>query len=195
MTEEHDSGLQPLEALRGLNTIATAFMVAQTFGTASNLGIFEFLKGGPATVEDISEQARIHPDGGRRLLAALREIGLVEPSDGQFRNSALGAFLTSESPAPLEPLSMWSTVFARMWEHLPDALRECGPRVEAGAQYHLRRGDLCGDLRGSGAVATVHAEDGCIERPRGATRGRKAIRFSPAHMRDGRCRGTGRLRH
>ena len=128
MTEEHDSGLQPLEALRSLNTIATAFMVAQTFGTASNLGIFEFLKAGPATVEDISEQAGIHPDGGRRLLAALREIGLVEPSDGQFRNSALGAFLTSESPAPLEPLSMWSTVFARMWEHLPDALRECGPR-------------------------------------------------------------------
>ena len=120
--------MKPLEALNRLNDIAASFMVTQAFSAASNLGVFEELSRGPSTAEDLARKLSVHPDGCRRLLAVLRQLGLVEPTSDRYRNSELGDFLTSQSAVPLEPLSMWGSPWPHMWEFLLDALKELSPR-------------------------------------------------------------------
>jgi 3-hydroxy-5-methyl-1-naphthoate 3-O-methyltransferase len=120
--------MKPVEALNRLNEIACSFMVTQAFSAACNLGVFEELSRGPSTTDDLARKLSVHPDGCRRLLAALRQLGLVEWTNDRYRNSELGDFLTSKSPVPLEPLSMWGSPWPHMWEFLLDALRELSPR-------------------------------------------------------------------
>jgi hypothetical protein len=120
--------IEPMAALNRLLEIATAFSVSQTFFTACNLGVFEVLSNEPATAEDLAQRVGIHPLGCRRLLMALKELGLVERDQDLYRNSELGNFCTSKSTVLLEPLSMWGAPFYHMWEFLPDALRELSPR-------------------------------------------------------------------
>jgi hypothetical protein len=120
--------MKPLEALNQLNEIAASFMVTQTFSAACNLGLFEELSRRPSTAEDLAGKLNVHPDGCRRLLVALKQLGLVECANDRYRNSELGEFLTSKSPVSLEPLSMWGSPWPHMWEFLLDAIREFSPR-------------------------------------------------------------------
>ena len=120
--------MKSIEALNRLTEIATSFCVSQTFATACRMGLFDQLAGGPATAEQLGERLDINADACRRLLVALNQLGLLEHDGNHYRNSELGSFLTSQSETPLEPLSMWASPFYRMWEYLPDALREYGPR-------------------------------------------------------------------
>jgi hypothetical protein len=127
-TQKPSAGLTSLAALDRLTEMATGFMVAQTFATACNLGVFEQLDTAPATAEELAAAVGVHPSGCRRLLVALVKLDLVESENGRYKNSALGAFLTSKAPVPLEPLSTWGAPWPHMWEFLPDTLRELSPR-------------------------------------------------------------------
>jgi SAM-dependent methyltransferase len=91
--------------------------------------VFEALEEEPATADDLARRLGIHPQGARRLLMALEELGLVDRDHGHFRNSSLGSYCTPRSPLSLEPLAMWGvgTPFYHMWEFLPDAVRERKP--------------------------------------------------------------------
>jgi hypothetical protein len=120
--------MKPIEALNRLTEISFGFTRSQMFFVACRLSVFDHLATGPATAAELGEQLRIHPEGCRRLLAGLRSLGLVESEGDLFRNSELGSFLTTSSPVQLEPLSMMGDPFYHMWEFLPDALREYGPR-------------------------------------------------------------------
>ncbi len=120
--------MKPFDALNRLTEIASSFMVAQTFAAACNLGLFEELGKGPATAEGLGRRLNIHPDGCRRLLVALEHLGLVQRKNSHYSNSELAGFLTSKSPVALEALSMWGNPWPRMWEFLPDTLREWSPR-------------------------------------------------------------------
>lgn len=120
--------MKPLEALNRLNEIAASFMVTQTFSAACNLGVFEELSHGPTTAEGLARKLCVHPDACQRLLVALKQLGLVDRAKDGYRNSELGDFLTSKSPVPLEPLSMWGSPWPHMWEFLLDALKEFSPR-------------------------------------------------------------------
>ena len=120
--------MKPVEALNRLNEIAVSFMVTQTFCAACNLGVFEELSHGPTSAEDLARKLSVHPDGCRRLLVALKQLGLVDRTSDRYQNSELGGFLTSASPVQLEPLSMWGNPWPHMWEFLLDAIREFGPR-------------------------------------------------------------------
>src|SRR5690242_1926940 len=90
--------MTPLIALNRLNEMATGFLVSQTFFAACNLGLFDQLSKGPATAEELAGKLEIHPEGCRRLLVALTQIGLVEREDERYSNSELAGFLTSQSP-------------------------------------------------------------------------------------------------
>ena len=120
--------MKSIEASNRLTEIATSFCVSQMFATACTIGLFDQLAGGPATAEELGKRLDINADGCRRLLVALNQFGLLERDKDRYRNSEVGSFLTSQSETPLEPLSMWASPFYRMWEYLPDALREYGPR-------------------------------------------------------------------
>src|SRR5207244_4022828 len=115
-------------ALNRLNEIATGFLVSQSFFAACNLGLFEQLGQQAATAEELGRKLNVHPEGCRRLLVALTQIGLVEREEERYCNSELAGFLTRQSTVALEPLSVWGDLFYHMWEFLPDALREYGPR-------------------------------------------------------------------
>jgi 3-hydroxy-5-methyl-1-naphthoate 3-O-methyltransferase len=120
--------MKPMQALNRLNEIAASFMVTQTFSTACNLGVFEELSRGPTTADELARKLSVHPNACRRLLVALKQLGLVDRANDRYRNSELGDFLTSKSAVPLEPLSMWGSPWPHMWEFLLDALREFSPR-------------------------------------------------------------------
>jgi hypothetical protein len=126
-SQPQEAEIDAIAALNRLTELATSYGVSQIFRTACQVGVFEQLQDGPLSAEELAPRTQLHPDGCRRLLAALRQLGLVDDDDGRFRNSDVGQFLTSGSPLQLEPLSMWATPFYRMWEFLPDALRNLEP--------------------------------------------------------------------
>jgi SAM-dependent methyltransferase len=114
--------------LNRLVEISTSYCVSQVFFTACTLGLFEQLSGGPLTADALSGKLDIHPQGCLRLLAALRNLGLVDRDGELYSNTQFGSYCTSQSSVPLEALSMWGDPFYHMWEFLPDALREYSPR-------------------------------------------------------------------
>ncbi len=122
---------RPIEALNHINEILSSFMVSQTFFTACRLGVFEKLVPGARSAEELAPELSLHPDGCRRLLGALRELGLLEGDGGWYRNSEIGEYLTSKAAVPIEPISQWGD-FYHMWEFIADALRELRPQWQKG---------------------------------------------------------------
>ncbi len=120
--------IKPTEALNRVTDIGLGFIFSQVLFTSIDLGLFDELGKGPLAGEELARKLSIHPEGCRRLLSVLRHLGLVESDDSKYRNSAVGDFLTSESPYPFRALSMWGTPFYHMWEFFADALREYSPR-------------------------------------------------------------------
>jgi acetylserotonin N-methyltransferase len=108
--------------------MALAYVYSQVLFAAIDLGLFDALSRGAATPDALARQLNIHPEGCRRLLVALRQLGLVDRDHHHYTNSALGAYLAADSPYPLHGLSMAGGAFYRMCEYLPDALREYSPR-------------------------------------------------------------------
>lgn len=118
----------PVEATRRLWEMGLAYVYSQVLFAAIDLGLFDALSHGAATPDELARHLNIHPEGCRRLLVALCQVGLVERDQHHYTNSALGAYLTADSPYPLHGLSMVGGAFDRMCEYLPDALREYSPR-------------------------------------------------------------------
>src|SRR5262245_22123839 len=120
--------ISPIEATRRLWQMGLAYVYSQVLFTAIDLGLFDVLSRGAATPDALAQHLHIHPEGCRRLLVALRQLGLVTSGQHAYTNSALGAYLTADSPYPLHGLSMVGGAFYRMCEYLPDALRAYSPR-------------------------------------------------------------------
>lgn len=120
--------ITPVEAARRLWEMGLAYVYSQVLFAVIDLGLFDTLSCGAATPDKLARQLNIHPEGCRRLLVALRQLGLVDSDQHHYTNSALGAYLTTDSPYPLHGLSMVGGAFYRMCEYLPDALREYSPR-------------------------------------------------------------------
>jgi hypothetical protein len=120
--------MKPVEALNRISVIATAFCQSQVFFAACKLGVFDALDKAAISAEDVAKSVGIHPEGCRRLLAALADMGLVGREDGLYRNSEVGKFCTSASPVKLQSFSAWGNPWYQLWQFLPDALREYAPR-------------------------------------------------------------------
>jgi acetylserotonin N-methyltransferase len=98
------------------------------FFAACELGIFEQLTHGSSTPAQLAEHLKVHPAACHSLLMGLAQMGLVRRETDSFRNTELSLYLTSAAPTPLEPLAMWGSLFAPMWSHLSDGVRENSPR-------------------------------------------------------------------
>jgi Dimerisation domain len=116
--------MTPVEAIRRLWEMGLAYVYSQPLFAAIDLGLFDALGRGAATPEDLARQLHIHPEGCRRLLVALRQLGLVERDQHVYTNSALGAYLTTDSPYPLHGLFMVGGAFGRLCDYRPAVLRE-----------------------------------------------------------------------
>lgn len=119
--------MNSMTALNRLNGLAFSFYTYGAFAAACNLDIFEQLKDRPLSPEDLAKRLNVNPDACHRLLAAMQQLELLQHSNGLYKNSELGAYLTRDAEVP-----MWFTqkdhYFSRLWEYLPDAMREFSPR-------------------------------------------------------------------
>ena len=81
---------------RALFDLCAGFVYSQVLLACVRLGLFEALRGGPLTPEELSARIGLSPDATKRLLAAAASLRLVE---GRGRNrfglGVLGAMLTS----------------------------------------------------------------------------------------------------
>lgn len=117
-----------LEALNYFNGIVTRYCESQMFFAGCSLGIFEQLTDGPATAEELAEKLKVHPEACHRLLVGLAQMGLLNRFGESFVNSAMAEHATSRAAVPLEPMSLWGSLFYPAWGHVDDAVRENSPR-------------------------------------------------------------------
>lgn len=121
--------MKPIDALNQLNDIAFTFYSAGAFSAASNLKIFDYLDGDGLTPRELADEITVHADASQRLLSAVENLGLVEQNEGRYKNSALGAYLHKDAPVPMG-FAQKGNYFHRLWDYLPDAMREYSPRHE-----------------------------------------------------------------
>lgn len=94
------------------------------------VGIFEALSDGPAGAETVADELDLDPDATSRLMRALGSLDLLdEDADGRFKLTDAGEVLTVDHPQSLRDVALLEEgpTHYRIWEHLPDILREGGP--------------------------------------------------------------------
>lgn len=99
------------------------FRRSKTMFTAVELGVFEAT---PTTAAAFAAQAGLHPRATELLLDACVALGLLEKAGEEFRNSGEAeTYLKRSSPQTLAGYAIYSSqVLWRLWDHLPDAVRE-----------------------------------------------------------------------
>lgn len=92
--------------------IATGFMKAKYLFVADEIGLFEALVGGPATLDELAPRLDVPRRTLRILADALITLGLLTRHGDSYQNSpAAQGFLGGGSPLDLRP-------FLRFWDHL-----------------------------------------------------------------------------
>ena len=106
--------------------LLSAFRKSQVMFTAVQLGVFEALKDGPKSPAQLAAALALNEDATVRLLGACDMLGLVQPSGNGYANTpAASAYLTGDSPERMLGYIGYSNVVLwKMWDHLPDAIRE-----------------------------------------------------------------------
>ena len=112
--------------------LTTAFWDSQALLTASRLKLFDQLAAGPKTAEQVAADLGLNARMTRLLMRVLAALGLLEPRDGGFVNSAAAsAFLVSASPAYMGNAMRYSDQLYATWGHLEDSLRSGKPALPA----------------------------------------------------------------
>jgi O-methyltransferase domain/Dimerisation domain len=105
--------------------IALGFMAAKHLFVASEIGVFEKLAGGSATLDELAAASGI-PGRTLRISAdAMVSLGLLEREDGRYRNSTAAAtFLAGGTGPDLRPmLRFWDKLSYPAWLELESAVR------------------------------------------------------------------------
>jgi ubiquinone/menaquinone biosynthesis C-methylase UbiE len=105
--------------------LATGFMAAKHLFAASEVGLFEALAAGPATLDELARRAGLPRRMARISADAMVALGLVERDGERYRNgAAAAAFLSGQGPADLRPfLRFWNAISYPAWTALADTLR------------------------------------------------------------------------
>ncbi|MBI2689171.1 MAG: homocysteine methyltransferase [Acidobacteria bacterium] len=100
-----------------------AFRRSKTMFTAIELGVFEAT---PTTAEAFAKANKTNLRATTLLLDACVSLGLLAKEDGTYSNTPESeVFLKRSSPRTLAGYALYSNrVLWRLWEHLPDAVRE-----------------------------------------------------------------------
>ena len=105
--------------------VASGFMAAKHLFVASEIGLFEQLAHGPATLDTLAERTGIARPQVRILADALVVLGLIERQGQTYHNGpAAAAFLGGAEPGGLRPLlRFWNQLSYPMWVRLEEAMR------------------------------------------------------------------------
>ena len=105
--------------------VATGFLAAKYLFVASEVGLFECLADGKATLDAIARRTKVPPRTLRIVIDAMVALGLVERRGNQYQNGpAAGAFLSGRTPTDLRPfLWLWNRVSYPRWMRLEEAVK------------------------------------------------------------------------
>src|SRR5215218_5637938 len=105
--------------------IASGFMAAKHLFIANEVGLFDQLADGPATLDDLAQRTGITGRRLRILADAMVALGLLERTDDQYRNGPVAAtFLSGTGPADLRPfLRFWDRLSYPTWTKFETAVR------------------------------------------------------------------------
>ena len=105
--------------------VASGFMAAKYLFVASEIGLFEQLAHGPATLDTLVERTGIARPQVRILADALVVLGLIERQGQEYQNGpAAAAFLSGAESAGMRPhLRFWNQLSYPMWTRLEEAVR------------------------------------------------------------------------
>lgn len=110
---------------------------AQALSFSLRKGLFELLSGDAVAFDTIAERLGLSPRVLPSLLAFLSSNGLIEVTQGGFRNSkAAGEFLVRGSPSYVGGRALLFAGFYEAIGHLPESLESGLPWTDAG-QYDM----------------------------------------------------------
>jgi len=114
--------------------IAMGFMAAKHLFAASEVGLFEALATGSATIEELAARTGLPSRTAGIVAAAMVSLGLIEQEGAHYRNGeAAAAFLSGKSGADLRPmLRFWDQITYPSWQKLVDAVRTGSGQTQFG---------------------------------------------------------------
>ena len=110
--------------------VAAGFLAAKHLFAASELGVFEALADSPAGLDALAARTGLTRRAARISADAMVALGLLEASDGIYRNSRVAAaFLAGPGPGDLRPfLRFWDTISYPAFTRLAEALASGPPQ-------------------------------------------------------------------
>lgn len=109
------------------------FMLSQALHVAAKLSIFDVLRDGPRSVQDIAAACGARETALERLLRFLTVVAVLrEDADGRFASTALGETLRSDHPQSTRPLAVMygEPFFWRSWGELYETITSGEPGFE-----------------------------------------------------------------
>ena len=101
---------------------AMGFMASKHLFVATEIGLFEHLSQGPATLDEIAQRTGVPRRTARISADAMVALGLLERQGDRYQNSPVAAvFLSGQAPADLRPLlRFWNRLSYRpRWDWKP----------------------------------------------------------------------------
>jgi len=105
--------------------LAMGFMASKHVFVANEIGLFQRLAAGPATLDELAQQTGVPRRTVRISADAMVALGLVERHGDQYQNGPVAAaFLSGQGPADLRPLlRFWNRISYQSWGQLEAAIR------------------------------------------------------------------------
>jgi len=105
--------------------VASGFMAAKHLFVANEVGLFDQLAAGPATLDALAARTGVARPRLRILADAMVALGFVERQGDLYQNAPITAtFLTGHTPTDLRPfLRFWNQLSYPMWTKLEETIR------------------------------------------------------------------------
>jgi hypothetical protein len=105
--------------------IASGFMAAKHLFVANEVGLFEHLAAGAATLNDLAQRLGLPRRTTRMVADAMVALGLVQRAGEHYQNAPVAAtFLSGRTPTDVGPiLRQFNRLSYPRWAHLEEAVR------------------------------------------------------------------------
>ncbi|RMH09196.1 MAG: methyltransferase [Nitrospirae bacterium] len=117
--------------------IASGFLAAKQLFVANEVGLFDALSRGPATLNELATQLHLPARTLRIVADALVALGIIERRDKTYAHSAVSyAFLSGSGSDDLRPfLRFWNRLSYPNWMHYEQAIRGETPRIRTPQEW------------------------------------------------------------
>jgi ubiquinone/menaquinone biosynthesis C-methylase UbiE len=114
--------------------VATGFMAAKHLFVASEVGLFEALAAGPATIEELASRTGVPARTIGITAAAMVSLGLIEQDENRYQNSEpAAAFLAGKLGPDLRPmLRFFDQISYPTWQKLAEAVQTGNGQAQFG---------------------------------------------------------------